>query len=79
MLVIAVTPDDDNGAITALDRLSRPLMAHYKRNCRVGNEQLLADGIRSNFHFDVYDDALFAWRFPDMTSQVAYLSEVIFS
>lgn len=60
-----------------LERFSRPLMARYKSDYRFGKEQLHDDGIRSNFYFDSYDDALFAWRFPDLTSHVAYLSEVI--
>jgi len=35
------------------------------------------DGVEYNFHFDKYQDALPAWRYPDMTAQVAYLAGVI--
>ncbi|MDY7574993.1 hypothetical protein RGU77_11975 [Actimicrobium sp. CCI2.3] len=45
---ITHTPSARAGYDQALDRFSRPLMARYKSDYRFGNEQLLADGIRSS-------------------------------
>ena len=35
------------------------------------------DGIASNFVFDAYDEALPAWRYPDLTHQTEYLGHII--
>lgn len=36
-----------------------------------------ADGTRSNFIFDEYEDALFAWRYPDLTAHVVYTADIV--
>jgi len=61
----------------ALEVLSRPLMAKYKDNYNFGMQYLCEDGVRSNFFFDAYDDALPAWRYPDLTRQSEYIGEVV--
>jgi len=61
----------------ALETLSRPLMLKYRERYRFGAEYTCADGVRSNFHFDAYDDALPAWRYPDLTHQSEYIGDVI--
>lgn len=35
------------------------------------------DGVRSNFHFDAYDEASPVWRYPDLTAQAAYLGQLV--
>lgn len=61
----------------ALETLSRPLLAKYRDNYHFGAEYVCADGMRSNFHFDAYDDAMPTWRYPDLTHQTEYIGEVI--
>lgn len=61
----------------ALETLSRPLLAKYRDNFHFGAEYVCADGVRSNFHFDAYDDAMPTWRYPDLTHQTEYIGEVI--
>ena len=61
----------------ALEALSRPFMLKYQESYRFGTQYACADGIRSNFHFDAYDDALPTWRYPDLTRQSEYIGEVI--
>ncbi|RON01642.1 hypothetical protein BK659_24320 [Pseudomonas brassicacearum] len=34
-------------------------------------------GTRSNFIFDEYEDACFAWRYPDLTEHVLYTARVV--
>ena len=59
-----------------LELFSRPFMRRYADAWRFGPEQV-ADGVRFNLQFDSYQDALPAWRYPDMTSYVEYLAEVV--
>lgn len=61
----------------ALEVLSRPLMARYQSNYIFGAQYLCDDGVRSNFYFDSYEDALPAWRYPDLTQQSEYIGEVV--
>lgn len=61
----------------ALETLSRPLLAKYRENYRFGAQYVCADGVRSNFHFDAYDDAMPTWRYPDLTTQTEYIGEVV--
>lgn len=62
----------------ALEAFSRPLMQRYGEAVSFGNdERHEADGIRSNFNFSAYDDAMPAWRFLDLTSHVTYLGHVL--
>lgn len=61
----------------ALEHFSRPLMQKYAEYYSFGAEYACNDGVRTNFRFDAYDDALPAWRYPDLTYQVEYLGHVI--
>jgi hypothetical protein len=60
-----------------LERFSKPLMQKYADRWHFRETQVAEDGIRYNLVFTDYADALFAWRYPDMTDHVAYLAEVI--
>ncbi len=62
----------------ALEAFSRPLMQRYGEAVSFSGEpRQEADGIRSNFNFSAYDDAMPAWRFLDLTSHVIYLGHVL--
>ena len=56
----------------ALENLSEPLMARYRRLYRFGKTTRYEDGTESNLEFDAYDDALPVWRYPDFTSHATY-------
>ncbi|MFM0737905.1 hypothetical protein PQQ51_11740 [Paraburkholderia xenovorans] len=60
-----------------LERFSRPLMQHYADQYTFGKTKIAADGVEYNLHFQGYDDALPAWRYPDLTAHVVYLADVI--
>lgn len=60
-----------------LELFSRPLMRKYAYAWKFGAEQVAEDGVHFNLQFDAYDDALPAWRYPDMTDHVEYLAEVV--
>jgi Fic/DOC family len=60
-----------------LELFSRPLMRKYAQGWRFGAEQVAQDGVHSNFQFDAYEDALPAWRYPDMTDHVEYLAQAV--
>lgn len=60
-----------------LDVFSKRLMRRYAGSYRFGELITYEDGTRSNFFFSDYDDARFAWRYPDLTEQVLYTARVI--
>jgi len=60
-----------------LELFSRPLMRKYAEAWRFGAEQVAEDGVRYNLQFDAWEDALPAWRYPDMTDHVEYLAQVV--
>nr|WP_276554027.1 Fic family protein [Cupriavidus gilardii] len=61
-----------------LEQFSAPLMARYSdRYAFKDVRRKYQDGIESNFEFHAYDDALHAWRFPDLTAQAEYMAWVI--
>ncbi|WP_158158479.1 Fic family protein [Pseudomonas sp.] len=61
----------------ALERFSRPLMHYYATCYRFGESRVAEDGVEYNLHFDAYDDALPAWKYPDLTAHAVYLAQVI--
>ncbi|HLQ08346.1 MAG TPA: Fic family protein [Steroidobacteraceae bacterium] len=61
----------------ALELFSRPLMQQYRGNWSFGPEQLGDDGVTYNLQFDRYQDALHAWRYPDLTRQVTFLAAAL--
>jgi hypothetical protein len=60
-----------------LDSFSKPFMQRHAAAYRFGPIETFADGTRSNFIFDAYEDALFAWRYPDLTAHVLYTGTVV--
>ncbi|ABE35523.1 fic/DOC family protein [Paraburkholderia xenovorans LB400] len=60
-----------------LERFSRPLMKHYADQYTFGKTEIAEDGVEYNLHFHAYEDALPAWRYPDLTAHVGYLADVI--
>ena len=60
-----------------LELFSRPLMRKYAAAWRFGRDQVAEDGVHHNLQFDAYQDALPAWRYPDMTDHVEYLALVV--
>ena len=45
-------------------------MRRYATSYRFGEIIHYADGTPSNFYFTDYEDARFAWRYPDLTEHV---------
>ncbi|XKE47398.1 Fic family protein [Halomonas organivorans] len=61
-----------------LERYSRPLMDAFRGAVAFPRERRrYEDGIESDFVFAAYDQAAPTWRYPDLTSQVEYLVEVL--
>lgn len=44
---------------------------------QMGDMIFYEDGTRSNFTFDDYKDACFAWLYPDLTEHVLYTARVV--
>lgn len=61
----------------ALEQFSRPFMRRYAGAYRFGARQVAEDGVEHDLVFEQEEDALHAWRFIDLTSQVRYLSAVL--
>jgi hypothetical protein len=61
----------------ALEVFSRPFMRRYAAAYRFDELVTYEDGTRSNFIFDEYEDACFAWRYPDLTEHVLYTARVV--
>ncbi|MGH8389417.1 MAG: Fic family protein [Pseudomonas sp.] len=60
-----------------LEVFSRPFMQRYASSYRFGELIAYEDGTTSNLFFDDYDDAQWAWRYPDLTEHVLYTAEVV--
>lgn len=56
---------------------SKPLMQRYQGAYRFAVPQTAADGLLHDIEFDAYPDALSAWRYPDFTDHVEYLSGIV--
>lgn len=61
----------------ALERFFRPLMRKFGNQYHFGAEYECEDGVRTNFSFDAYDEALAAWRYPELTSHSDYIGNVV--
>lgn len=66
-----------SGYDRTLEVFSRPFMRRYATSHRFGELVAYEDGTLSNFCFDDYDDARFAWRYPDLTEHVLYTARVV--
>lgn len=60
-----------------LEVFSRPFMQRYASAYRFGELVDYEDGTLSNLLFNAYDDAQFAWRYPDLTEHVLYTAQVV--
>ena len=74
---ITSTARQRRGYDQVLELFSRPLMRKYAQAWRFGVEQVAEDGVHCHLQFDAYQDALPAWRYPDMTDHVEYLAQVV--
>jgi Fic/DOC family len=61
----------------ALELFSRPLMQQYRDRWSFGPEQQGQDKVTYNFQFERYQDALHAWRYPDLTRHVSFLADAL--
>jgi hypothetical protein len=61
----------------ALELFSRPLMQQYRDRWSFGPEQQGQDGVTYNLQFEGYQDALHAWRYPDLTRHVSFLADAL--
>jgi hypothetical protein len=61
----------------ALESFSKPFMRRYSVAYTLGEIFECEDGLESDLSFSAYDDAHFAWAYPDLTAQVEYLGDVI--
>ncbi len=52
-------------------------MRRYATSCHFGEIVMYDGGTPSNFTFSDYEDARYAWRYPDLTSHVLYTAKVI--
>ncbi len=62
---------------TALERLSRPLMAMMNAVCSFGASIEYEDGVRSNLRVEDWRLGLATWRYIDLTFQTEFLVDVI--
>lgn len=60
-----------------LEMFSRPFMRRYDTAYRFGEMLTYEDGVRSNLVFDTYEDANYAWRYPDLTEHVIYTVQLV--
>ena len=81
ILPVSATIADSTQARAAydkvLERFSRPLMRKYADQYHFGEPLIAEDGVEYNLYFSAYDDALPAWRYPDLTAQSEYLAKII--
>lgn len=61
----------------ALEAFSRPFMRRYASACRFAESTVAPDGTSTNFVFDAYEEALPAWRYPDLTEQVTHVAHLV--
>lgn len=60
-----------------LESFSKPFMRCYAQAYRFAKVAEYEDGARSNFIFDQYQEALFAWRYPDLTAHVVFTANLV--
>jgi hypothetical protein len=52
-------------------------MQQYQGHWSFASEQQGEDGVTYNLQFDRYEDALHAWRYPDLTRHIAFLADAL--
>lgn len=60
-----------------LESFSRPFMQRHADGYRFGTQRTCPDGVVTDFEFTQTDDAQHAWRYPDLSGHVRYLSGVL--
>ena len=66
-----------HGYDRTLEVFSRPFLRRYDTAYRFGEMLTFEDGVRSNLVFDAYEDANYAWRYPDLTEHVIYTAQLV--
>ena len=61
----------------ALELFSKPLMQQYQSAWSFGPSERGDDGVIYTLKFDRYEDAMHAWRYPDLTRHVVFLSDAL--
>ena len=69
--------DFGHGYDRTLEAFSRPFMRRFDTAYRFGEMLTFEDGVRSNLVFDAYEDANYAWRYPDLTEHVIYTAQLV--
>jgi len=60
-----------------LETFSRPFMDRYGEACRFGETFRATDGTLTNFSFEADDEALPAWRYPDLTAHALFTAYLV--
>lgn len=74
---IMSSPKNRKAYDQVMDVFSKPFMLHYRDNYNFGVDKVGEDGVQYDFEFDAYEDADSAWRYPNFTTHVEYLAEVL--
>ncbi len=61
----------------ALEIFSRPLMQQYAGHWSFGPDRRAEDGVVYKLEFDRYQEALPAWRYPDLTRHVGFMADAL--
>jgi hypothetical protein len=61
----------------ALEVFSGPFMRRYQSHWSFGPSQHGSDGVKYNLQFDRYEDALHAWRYPDLSRHVSFIADAL--
>lgn len=75
--VISASASARHAYTQSLELFSKPLMARMREFIRFGARQRHADGVESNLHVSDWREPMAAWRYPDLSQQARYLSDVI--
>ncbi len=60
-----------------LETFSKHFMMYYNSSYSFGEDRIEEDGIKTNFNFDEYKDALHAWRYLDLTDHTIYMYDIL--
>ncbi len=74
---ITNSPEYRFGYDRTLEVFSRAFMRRYSTSYHFGAATTAEDGTTTDFVFDDYADARFAWRYPDLTEHVVYTAHVV--
>jgi len=60
-----------------LETFSSPFRQRYMNDWKFGSDHTYDDGIVSNLEFDSYDDAIYCWKYLDLTDHCEYLAKTL--